>query len=123
MPIFDAKNDAGETVKRYDWPAKYMTPTDDMDEALRTWRKEAIQDRELFLDTQKLLAATGDREGAKMMKEFANFHLKLQRACTLILPWLAGPDANQEVVRPLLWPVDLAPELDEISFRLLLRFG
>jgi len=113
----------GDRVKRYDWPAKSMTPVDGMDAVLRGWRKEAIREREEFLNLQKDLGRTGDRTTAKIMKECASYQLQVQRACTLMLPWVGVPDTNQDVLPSSLWPIDLMDALDHVSWRLLLCFG
>ena len=107
MPIVQMQNDEDRAVDRYDWPAKYVTPRDGVSDALRQWRKDAIKGQS---------DAAGYKEGSRHF-------LKLQRACTLMIPWFGDPDKNQKPERPIVWPVDLAPELDEISGRLVLGFG
>lgn len=121
MPLYTTWNDEKEEVQRYDWPAKYMTPVDEMNDALRGWRKEAIKDRDVFVAYQKQFAQE-DREAAKFFKDCANEQLKIQRAATLMLPALAVPDANQVPVHSVMWPIELSSALDDISRRLLLRF-
>jgi hypothetical protein len=103
MPVIDAWGDNQELVKRYHWPAQHVTPNGHADR-LRAWRKQHI----------------ADQEDCKAYKEGARHFLKLQRACTLMIPWFGVADSKQQPVPPHLWPVDLAPQLDEISFRILL---
>src|SRR5678815_4264183 len=122
MPAIPATNDDGKIVKRYGWPADQVTGSVAAD-ALREWRKAAIVDRDQFLAFQKAAGASGDRDGARFFKECANRELRRQRACTLMLPWIGTPDPNQRVDRPVLWPLELVEELDEISGRLILRAG
>ena len=101
MPVIDAVDDNWKPTKRYNWPARYLDGV--YNDTLRQWRKEAIVKRE-SPDTEKF----EKRE-----------HLRTIRAITLMLPWLGDPDVGQEPTSPRLWPVELAPELDAISYRLL----
>ena len=120
MPRIANVNDVGEICGRYGWPAKYVTPTPDISDALRGWRKEAIRDREEFLFLQK---AVQDRDTAKFLKDCANREMKRQRACTFMIPYFGEPDKNQQAERPIMWPLELASELDEISNRIMMDFG
>jgi hypothetical protein len=121
MPRISSFNDDHETVDRYSWPAQYVTPTACIGEALRSWRKTAIKDREEFLGFQQACGKSGDRDGAKFFKECAAHEMKLQRACTCMLPWfVVDADKNQLPQSPKMWPIDLADELDEIARRILL---
>lgn len=123
MPTFETWGDDRKTVVRYGWPAGRVTPMSDIAEDLRSWRRQATLDREEFLGYQKLCRGPEDRELARFFKECAAHQLKLQRACTLMIPWFGEPDTNQEAEPPTMWPVDLAPELDEISGRIELKYG
>ena len=96
-------------VDRYEWSAGYVTPTAEIPAALRQWRKDAIKDREFFIGCG--------------MEEDARHQMKLQRACKLMIPWFGEPDKGQKAEEPTLWPVELAPELDEISRRIELNYG
>ncbi len=126
MPTFwdkpeseDAKSTV--TVERYDWPLKYITVEPGMDEFLRTLRKWYIKKRDEWSAIQKEVWKT-DKEYARFAKEQTQYYMKLQRACTLMLPILGAPDKGQESIRSKLWPLDLRPELDEISGKVLLKF-
>src|SRR5262245_1222728 len=128
MPVIDGVNDEWEPVKRYQWPAQYTTPTEEMDDALRGWRKEAIKEQEEFTKLLSQVRASDfiwlrRRQTMAFLRERINHWRKMQRACTYMLPWMGTPDKRQEPIAPRLWPVDLAPELDEISNRLILRLG
>lgn len=81
-----------------------------------------LGEREELLQLQKHYGPI-DRDLAKLYKELANELLRLIRAYTFHLPWLGVPDSNQEPVRPVLWPTTLAPELDRVSHRIVLKFG
>ena len=122
MPVFLTQNHDGQVVKRYQWPAEYVTPHDEIYGFLIDLRRAATRDREMFLSYQKAHVAT-DRELARFFKGAANDALGLVRAVTLALPWLGRPDAGQITMRPLMWPVDLAPQLDEIARNIRLKFG
>lgn len=102
MPVIDAMDNNWKPVKRYDWPARYLCGTE-YDAILRAWRKAAIVAREA--------PDTGKDEKREQ--------LRTVRAITLMLPWLGTPDAGQEPVPPSLWPIELARELDAVSYRLL----
>ena len=101
MPVIDAVDDNRKPVKRYDWPARYLDG--EHNDTLRQWRKEAIAEQE-----------SPDSEKAEKRE-----HLRTVRAIGLMLPWLGEPDGGQEPVRPSLWPLQLAGELDRVSHRLL----
>lgn len=117
MPVIDSTDMYGKPVKRYGWPAHGLTPRERDHDNLRQWRKEAIKDRDFFLEAQKSCGKE-DREYAKFFKEAANRNLRLQRACTLMLPWFGEGDNGQIHVEPSLWPIELADELDEIARRI-----
>lgn len=122
MPRIKALNDEGNLVDRYGWPAEYITPAPSAHDFLRDLRKRYITDREIFLAYQKQFGRE-DRESARFFKECANDCMKLIRAVTLALPHFGAPDKAQDCIRSLLWPVDLAPELDQVARELLLAFG
>lgn len=122
MPRVKTLNADGNPVERYEWPAQYVTPMDGMGEALRGWRRTAINDREEYLEYGKSCRAER-REYAKFFSQCAAHHLRLQRACTLMLPWLGELDKNQKEERPFLWALDLDAELDEIASQVILQFG
>lgn len=121
MPRYQTVDNDGKKVIRYRWPAQYElgSDADVVYESLKAWRKQAIKDREEFLGYQKSCGQQ-DQDGARFFKECANREMRRQRACTVMLPFFGEPDAEQEVVRPLLWPTDLESELDEISGRIIL---
>ncbi len=120
MPSIVSTDDDGKICPRYGWPAQYVTPTREISDALRGWRKEAIRGREEFMFLQKNVQ---DREAAKFLKECANREMKRQRACTLMIPWFGEPDRNQTPERPIMWPLELVHELDEIANRIVMDFG
>ena len=124
MPIkvMESDDDGSERVNRYSWPAEYVTPVDGVADALRQWRKAAIKSQEEFSAAQKQ-CGRDDPDGARFFKTEARYHLKLQRACTYMLPWFGEADRAQATDRPCLWPVELVSELDEISRRIVMRFG
>ncbi len=117
MPRYQTTNKDGEAVERYNWPAQYVSCFDEAEDLLRSWRSQAAKDQQEFLGYQKFCGRE-DPQMARFFKEAAGRELKRQRACTLILPFFGRPDRNQEVIGSDLWPVDLAHELDEISYRL-----
>ena len=120
MPRYQTVDSDGDNVVRYRWPAQYeLGPDADVVyESLKAWRKQAIKDREEFLGYQKTCGQQ-DQDGARFFKECANREMRRQRACTYMLPYFGEPDAKQEIVRPILWPVDLEAELDEIAYRII----
>lgn len=129
MPVYITSDADGKRIERYGvifsdgicgWPLMYTTPTEDIYRALKTYRKEAQKDQEEFIGYQKL-CGKNDIDLAKFFKECARHHLRIQRACTLMIPWFGEPDENQKIERPLLWPIELASELDEISNRIILQ--
>ncbi len=120
MPRYATQNDEGQPVERYRWPAENVTPTAEIGEELREWRKQAIRDQEKFAAMHK---AADDRDVAKFFKEAGREALRVQRAITLMLPWLAEPDDKQIPVRPCLWPLDLESEMDRVAGKIVLQFG
>lgn len=120
MPKYLTYNDDWEPVMRYRWPAVFVTPTNNITPAIRDWRKAAIKEREEFAALQKTAAT---REDARFFKEQANRAMRIQRACTLMIPWFGEPDNNQRPERPKMWPLELSDELDEISNSIILQFG
>ncbi len=122
MPVVDAINDDGDPVERYEWPARSVTPTDDIPEYLRDWRKRLVVEREDFLRLQKQLGRD-NREAAKWYGTLAGDAMKMIRAVSLHLPWFGEPDAKQENGRPWLWPTGLADECDQVARSIVLRYG
>lgn len=115
----DAKS--SETAWYYRWPADQVIGPG-IAERLREWRKEYIKCRENWLEIQKDAWKT-NKELAKLAKQESQHYMKLQRACTLMIPWFGEPDKGQVTERPKMWPVDLDSELDEVSSRLIYYFG
>jgi len=124
MPIIPNRreNKDGEKVDVYEWPARYVTPMAGIAPTLRLWRKNFIKDQEEFLAHQKSCGRE-DRDGAKFFRECARESLKKQRACTLMIPAFGEPDKDKDCEGHEFWPVELAPELDEISRQIILEFG
>lgn len=115
----DAKSE--EKVWYYKWPIEYVTPSLEIYEFLKTRRKDFQKLQEEWIKLQKEFK--NDPELAKFCKEEAKYCLKLQRACAFQIPWFGPPDKNQEILRPKMWSVDLAEELDTVSYEILLKFG
>lgn len=118
MPMYQTINDEGEDVERYRWPAQYITPTRQLNEILRSLRKQAVKDREEFIGYQKACGEAKDREGARFFKECANIEMRMQRACSLMIPYFGEPDSGHsdlDLKPTTLWPGDLAHELDAVS--------
>lgn len=113
MPVIKAWNDEGELCDRYLWGAQYIRPTERLADLIRMWRRDAGRDREDMERLQKEY-----RDTAKFFKAEARHYLRLERACTLAMPWFGVPDKKQVAIRPLLWPIDLASEMDEIAGRI-----
>lgn len=122
MPRFKTGNDDAEPVERYRWHAQYVTPVNDIGQVLRDWRRRVVRDREEFLGFQKAYGRN-DPEYARFFKGRANRCMRLIRAITLAIPWFDIPDSKQEAERPLLWPLDLEAELDEVARYLCLTYG
>lgn len=118
MPVIDSIEN-GKPVKRYRWPAQYVTPTEDMYDRLSAWRKIAIQMQEYCTQQQKLYGHQ-NREIAKFFKEESRRFLRQQRAVAYHMPWICGPVEKEGEVPPQLWPIDLAEELDYIAGMLVL---
>jgi hypothetical protein len=121
MPIVSRLNANWAFVRCYEWPAQQVLGPGIAD-ALRDWRKAATKDRDEWLAAQKF-AGRSDRDFARFCKDEANRYLRYQRACTLMIPWFGEPDAKQEWIVPYLWPIELAEELDDVSRRIIVRYG
>lgn len=112
MPIIYTVINVGDDPKaRYDWYAKYVTPTRDIIEYLKRKRKEFILDQEFFLKYQKDLPLKEDKRWAS---QEAKRCLRLVRAINFMLPWFDGM-SREPILAPSLWPVDLVEELDRVS--------
>jgi hypothetical protein len=122
MPVSSRLNADWVPVRCYEWPAQQVIG-EGVADALREWRKAAIKDRDEWRAAQKTFAGQGDRDFVRFCKDEANRYLRYQRACTLMIPWLGEPDVKQEAIVPYLWPIELTEELDDISRRIILRFG
>lgn len=79
-------------------------------EFLLAARKQAIRARGEMLALQKECQHVGDLEGARFFREEAAHHLMRYRATTFLLPWFDNdpPGDSRGVVRPSLWPGELA---------------
>lgn len=124
MPLYmdkpesaDCKSDEKSTY--YRWPCCCITPTQEIYDLLKQSRKDAVREQEYWSALQKQYGRD-DREFAKFCKEQSRYYLRLQRACTLMVPYFGEPDKNQEYTRSKYWPIDLVSELDEISYRIIL---
>lgn len=114
IQLYDNRNvgDKKPTPHHYYWPLRWRNFTNYpyLTEWVREYRRQSVKDQELFISWHK------EYKG-KFFKEEARYHLRLQRACTLILGYL-GEGEYRPCVR---WPLELAPELDEITYRIELR--
>lgn len=122
MPVVQTCGEDGKPVLRYVWPARYLTPTEEMNADLRGWRAEAVAHQEEMLAAQRR-CGRDDREYARFFRDEAARAVRFQRAVKLMLPWLGNPDTGQTPERPILWPVELAEELDTIAGRLVIAHG
>ena len=112
MPVITEYSETEDNTKVqvYSCPAVYVTPTTEIQEFLKIKRKEAVKEQEYFLSLQKEFGK--EKEYFKFFKEESRYWLKIQRACTLHLPWFGGEGG---VVRPKHWPIDLVNQLDRVS--------
>lgn len=101
-----------QDFKCYYWTLRWREFTDYpyIEDWLKEFRKEAVKDQELFLSWHK-------EYKDKFFKEEARYHLRLQRACTLMLIYYGYGEYRPSTD----WPKELASELDEIVARIELR--
>lgn len=96
----------------YYWPLRWRDFLDYpyIENWLKEYRKEAVKDQEQYMTWQK-------EYKDKFFKEEAKYHLRLQRACTLMLGYYGVGEWRCSTN----WPLELASELDEITNRIELR--
>lgn len=111
FPLLSSKGDK-KVEPCYYWTFRWRNFPDYpyIENWLKEYRKEAVKDQEQFLVWHK-------EYKDKFFKEEARYHLRLQRACTLMLIYFGEGDYRPSTE----WPKELASELDEITDRIELR--